>query len=111
MITILHERWCVRFLLPLKDNNGNDFDIDLFDWVRQELLSKFGGFTIYPFSLEGGWIHPSSSIKYFDRTKMFEVTVEQNDTNEQFLKDFKLQLKNKFDQYEIYMIVNTVFKV
>ncbi len=108
MIKILQERWRVQFLLPLKYNDGRDIEVDKFDWVRTELLDKFGGFTIYPFSLEGGWIHPTDNIKFFDRTKLFEITIKQTDENETYLKNFKEELKKKFSQHEIYMTVNTV---
>lgn len=108
MIKILQERWRVQFLLPLKYNDGRDIEVDKLEWVKTEILAKFGGFTIHPFALEGGWRDPANNIKFFDRTKMFEVTIEQTDENEKYLKNFKEELKRRFDQHEIYMTVTTV---
>ena len=76
------EKLCVKFLLPLKYNDGKDIEPYKFKQVKQELLDNFGAFTIHPFSIEGGWIDPENDIKYFDRTKLFEITIDNTEENE-----------------------------
>ena len=110
-LKILQEKWCLQFLLPLKYNDGSDIEPRKFDLVRQEILNKFGGFTIAPFSLDGAWIDPNSNIKYFDRTKLFEVAIDFTEENKQFLSDYKGKLKQRFRQHEIYMVVKPAYKI
>lgn len=95
----------------MRYNDGSDIEPEKFNEVRTELLDRFGGFTIAPYSLEGGWIDPNDKIRYFDRTKLFEVTINQTNDNEEFLREYKTKLKKRFKQHELYMIVTTVYTV
>ncbi len=108
---LLSERMAVRFLLPLKYNNGTEIEPFKFNRTREELLKKFGGFSISPFSIDGGWIDSNTATRYFDKSKLFEIEMENTEENQDFLKDYKNKLKKRFKQHEIYMICYPVFRV
>lgn len=105
------EKWCVKILLPLKYNDSTNIEPFKFNRVREELLKKFGGFTIHPFSLEGGWINQEDEMKYFDRTKLWEITMDESEQNKTWLEKYKKKLKERFKQHQIYMVVYTVMQI
>lgn len=105
------EKLCVQFLLPLQYNDKTDIEPTKFKQVKDNLLKQFGGFSIFPFSIEGGWVNPENEITYFDRCKLFEVTISNTQENIELLERFKEELKVLFRQHEIYMKCITIHQI
>ncbi len=93
----------VEFLLPLRYNDGTYIEPEKFFNVKEKVLAIFGGLTINPVPSEGIWIDPNTSIKYIDECRRFEVSVEKTPNILKILTDFKKELKEMFQQEEIYM--------
>jgi hypothetical protein len=65
----------VQMLLPLNDKEGKRFPNELFDTVREELLDKFGGVTVFTQSpVEGLWKPDKHAIR--DHLLIYEVMAD-----------------------------------
>lgn len=100
----------VEFLLPLKDNKGNEIDVDKYDITYQELEDRFYGYTVDNSPLLGDWKDVDTGLVYIDDN--FGVWVLCDDTKE--IKDFwinyKEKLKERFEQIEILMYHTKIFR-
>lgn len=87
--------------LPLKFNDGSQVPDDLFDRVRDQLISKFGGFTTWPPSApaEGWW--KSGEMLYRDDIVIYRVTLGEEE--DAFFKQYKLELAALFKQEAIWI--------
>lgn len=63
----------VQLLIPLSDNEGDAFDESDFEEFREELLDLFGGYTEYPGTTLGGWVHDGDT--YTDESRIFGVAI------------------------------------
>ncbi|MFH1695124.1 MAG: hypothetical protein ABH850_01700 [Candidatus Micrarchaeota archaeon] len=101
----------IEFLLPLTYNNGKDVEPKKFFKIKEEIMKQFGGISIHPLSIEGGWINKADDIVYYDNCKRFEVCVEKSDESRKWIAKYKEKLKKEFQQHEIYMISTEVEKI
>jgi hypothetical protein len=88
--------------LPLKHNDSRPVNPELFDQVRDELVAQFLGLSYQPNSTRGLWINDESHFE--DELYRFVVDVEDTVENRQFLAAYKLTLRERFEQIEIYMV-------
>ena len=91
-----------EILLPLKFNDGNPVPFDTIDQTRDDLVAKFRGATLEPSVVQGRW---RSNGEHF-ADELMRVVVDVNDTedNRRFFEQFKLILRERFQQIEIYIV-------
>jgi hypothetical protein len=88
-------------LLPLKYNNGEPVPLELILQTREELVQRFGGASFDPGVVEGYWVH--AARLYSDELIRVRVSAKGTADDDQFIQDYKEQLKIRFDQEEIYV--------
>ena len=98
----------LTILLPLyhnPDKNGKRKKIigrEFLDTYK-ELIKKFGGCTVDPHTLSGGWINPDTGIEVTDELTAYWILYKNTKENIKFLKKYKKVLKMRFKQDDIMM--------
>ena len=100
----------LEFLLPLTYNNGKRIEPEKFFMVKELLLRKFGGLSIYPIPTEGLWMDLDNNA-YNENCKRFEICIKKSRKNIDWFSKYKRQLEREFKQKEIYMIMIEVWKL
>jgi hypothetical protein len=95
-----------EILLPLKYNDGTEVEAEKFQETRRELVARFGALTMDPASVSGLWI--SGEREYQDELIRFVVDTESNPQTEEFFRDFKGRLKERFRQVEIWITASPI---
>jgi hypothetical protein len=90
-----------EILLPLAHNDSQPVSRDLFDQTREELVNQFGGLSIQPNVIRGLWVHEGQ--RFEDELLRFVVDVEDTGENRKFFVDYKVVLRMRFEQIEIYI--------
>ncbi len=90
-----------EILLPLRHNDGRPVGEDALNETREELLDRFDGVSISPYSILGIWVHEGT--RYEDTSVRLTVDVEDTPENRQFFVDWKPVLLQRFEQIEIYI--------
>ena len=70
----------LEFLLPLTYNNGKRIEPEKFFMVKELLLRKFGGISIYPIPTEGLWMDLDNNA-YNENCKRFEICIKKSRKN------------------------------
>src|SRR5690606_551151 len=90
----------IQVLLPLYDNDANPISPELFQRVRSELSSRYGGRTVYSQSPAGGlWQVDERQSPVHDELILFDVMTDQLDRA--WRSDYRRQLEERFVQEEI----------
>jgi hypothetical protein len=90
--------YLIQLLLPLTDNDGNEFPQSLLREVQNRLCEKFGGLTAYTRSpAKGIWAIGPEQQK--DDIVMVEVMADKLDTA--WWKQFRHELEARLRQDEI----------
>ena len=97
--------------MPLKYEDGSDVEQEKLSQIKDELLEKFGGFSIHPLHVEGGWTDPDTQLKYYDNSKRLEVSIPNTKENIEFLAAYKEKLKQFLRQREIYIVYMEIVQV
>lgn len=98
----------LEILLPLyhnpdKNDQRKKIDGDEFSETYKDLIKQFGGCTIVPTPVSGGWINPDTGIEITDKLTVYWVVYEDTENNIVFLTNFKEVLKERFKQDDIMM--------
>jgi hypothetical protein len=89
----------VQLLLPLYDNEGNDFPRAEFERVARELTERFGGLTAYTRApAEGRWREGGTGTAR-DEIIIYEVMTYPLDPG--WWRDFRAELERRFAQDRI----------
>lgn len=64
----------VQILIPLADNDGEDFSAEHHAAFEAAIIDSFGGFTLYPASAIGGWRN-AAGITFADATRVYGIAV------------------------------------
>jgi hypothetical protein len=91
-----------EILLPIMHNDGRQVSPDKFFLTFEELIARFGAFTGYPAPVQGTWVH--EGVRYQDESRRIYLDVEDTPENRQFFTEFKLNLRERFEQIEIYIV-------
>jgi ATP-dependent protease HslVU (ClpYQ) peptidase subunit len=91
-----------EILLPLKFNDGQPVPAEALNQTREELLARFEGPTVHPYSLLGIWQHEGQ--RYEDELVRLTVDVEDTEENQFFFSNLKTTLLERFQQVEIYIV-------
>ena len=90
-----------EILLPLRYNDGTPVETYKFQQTKGELLERFQGLTIDPGTIQGLWVYQGEQFE--DELIRLVVDVEDTPETEQFFRDFKERLKERFRQLDIWM--------
>ena len=101
----------VVFLIPLKYNDGTDVEPEKLFKVMKKVVNLFGGVISHPVPAEGIWIDPKTHKEYYDKCRQFEVSIEKSLEIDNILKDLKNDLKEMFEQEEIYMYYTEITQI
>ena len=98
-----------EILLPLSYNDGSPVEPEKFEDTRSELLSRFRGVTFDPTPRHGLWTEKGERFE----DVLVRVTVDAPNTPEarRFFEEYKESLKERFQQYEVYITHHTIERV
>lgn len=88
------------FLLPLRDNSGQPFPASDWDWMTDELVARFGGWT-FDGRVEGAWRDEKSGQIYRDVSARYVVVVEKPAMADLF--SFLGEVKTRFGQEALFV--------
>jgi hypothetical protein len=88
------------FLIPTRDNEGNDFAQEDFAWLREQLVARYQGYTRDDM-VAGEWFEHGRS--YADRWYRFVVVTDADGVGA--LKDLLRAACARFRQKSIYLEV------
>ena len=89
----------IQLLLPLYDNNGERFPRRSYTQVRDELVERFGGLTVYTRAPASGLWQESEGHTAHDDIVIYEVMAEQLDPL--WWSRYRQQLEVRFQQQSI----------
>jgi hypothetical protein len=98
----------IQLLLPLHDNQGQDFPAEYFDKVRKDLTDRFGGVTAFVRSPAVGLWKEANGVSR-DEVVMFEVMSAELDTTWWF--GYRTELQKRFRQDEVLVWASAVTKL
>jgi hypothetical protein len=98
----------IQLLLPLHDNEGQDFPSEYFDKVRKDLTDRFGGVTAFVRSPAVGLWKEANGVSR-DEVVMFEVMSAELDTAWWF--GYRTELQKRFRQDEVLVWASAVTKL
>jgi hypothetical protein len=88
----------IQILLPVADNSGEPFPPHQFAGLKQELLDRFGGVTVFSQGpAEGFWQGENGTSR--DQIVIFEVMTDELD--EPWWRDLRARLEADFRQDEV----------
>jgi hypothetical protein len=97
-----------RIFLPDRYNDGTHIEFEKYDWVRDELLRTFGGFSEYYHACYGYWKNPATDRIHNDLNTVYEVVCEDDAFRRHAIKVLKDRLKKVFDQIEIFITKQSI---
>ena len=89
----------VEILLPLRDNDGRRFGPELYGWVRETLVERFGGLTAFTRSPAEGLWEPEEGGRSRNEVVIVEIMAERLDRG--WWRGFRQDLERRFRQEEI----------
>lgn len=89
----------IEIFLPLRDNEGQRFGLELFGWVRETLVERFGGLTAFTRSPAEGLWEEDGGDRSRDEIVIFEVMADRLDRS--WWRGFRQELERRFRQDEI----------
>ncbi len=95
----------IVFLVPLLDNEGQPMATSDWDWLVDQLVDRFGGWTLEG-RVEGAWRDAKTGQVYRDASSRYSVVVE--DTAGQDVLSFLGEVKIRFRQLALYVESPTV---
>lgn len=88
--------YLIQILLPLRDNDGNQFGHDAFAQVRAELTERFGGVTFYARSPAVGLWKDEDGGTTRDEMVVAEVMAEHQER--EWWRLYRQELESRFRQ-------------
>ena len=101
--------YLIQLLVPLFDNNEQKFPAEYFRETRNELAEHFGGVTAFFRSPAVGLWKESDKDLHRDEVVLFEVMA--SDLNEDWWREYRLGLQQKFRQEEMMIWASAVTKL
>jgi hypothetical protein len=92
-----------EILLPLRHNDGRELEAQKLLQTKNELVQKFGALTVDPHPVESRWTR--SGVTYEDMLLKFIVDVDRDtDETQRFFREHKEQLKQRFEQLDVWVV-------
>ena len=88
--------------MPRTHNDGRAVADEKLQQTFEELIARFGATSFSSGSVQGEWTHEGK--RYKDESRKLIVDVDATKKNERFFEKWKLQLRERFEQIEIYII-------
>jgi len=104
----VHHMHLIQLLLPLHDNNKQEFPTAYFLKVREELTDHFGGVTAFVRSPAVGLWKDVNKVSRDDMV-MFEVMSNQLD--KEWWSNYRTQLQKEFRQEELLIWASDITKL
>jgi hypothetical protein len=92
----------VEVYFPLRYNDGSPVEANWIDYVGDELLANFGGYTYFPQPNKGVW--KLGHVTFHDEIVIFRVLTGTVRRPRQFFKALKKKLKKALQQEEILIV-------
>ena len=89
----------IEILLPLRDNEGRRFPPELWTWLRETLVERFGGLTAFSRSPAEGLWEEEGGERSRDEIAVFEVMADTLDRS--WWRGFREELERRFRQEEV----------
>jgi hypothetical protein len=95
-----------EILLPLKFNDGQPVPNKLVGKTLQELRKQFGAVSVESQTIQGTWSHLGQ--EYRDELVRVFVDVKDDRATRKFFTDFKMELKARFQQLDIWITTHPI---
>ena len=86
----------IQILIPLTDNEGKKFSSEKFSSVKDILMKKFGGLTVFSQAPAVGLWEKTKKEVLRDQIVVFEIMTKKKKYN--WWKDFRKWLEKEFEQ-------------
>lgn len=94
--------------LPTLYNDKTPVEPSKYRQVKNKIQNKFGGLSVHPATIQGLWTNPHDGKCFYDNCFRYEIVVEKSPENEEFFEKFKQELKELFQQHEIFMVCTEI---
>ena len=91
-----------EIILPTRYNDGSPIAEHNHLWVGERLADQFGAYTFEPQPVRGVWTH--EGVRFEENNLRVNVDVEDTSENVEFFVRFKLELKERFRQIDIWIV-------
>jgi hypothetical protein len=95
-----------EILLPLNYNDGTEIEKEKFDLTNEDLVIKFGAVTFDSIVASGHWLY--KGVLYKDQLIRFRIDTEDSKEAREFFSDFKITLKQRFQQLDIWITAHNI---
>jgi hypothetical protein len=92
--------------IPLRYNDGSQIEARKYKELQARLLEYFNGFTFFPQPNEGFW--RMGDVTYRDEIVIYRVVTTKARPARRFLRQLKQELKQVFQQEEIFIVERDV---
>lgn len=89
-------------LLPRRYNDGADIEFEKFKLTWTELIERFEALTVEPTPRHGYWTHELE--RFEDDLVKLVLDLDDTEATEQFMRDYKRRLKERFEQIDIWIV-------
>lgn len=80
-----------------------------FEETYREVLERFEGYSLFR-DVEGVWISPEGEV-FIDRHNVVFILTEDNPKTQQWLREYKRKLEERFEQKEIFIKIAQVRRI
>lgn len=95
-----------EILLPLQFNDGREIPPDWLAEAVLEIVEKFDAASYETQKVEGHWRY--QGILYRDNLVKIVVDAPDKDENREWMRNFKVRCKEKFEQIDLWLISYTI---
>jgi hypothetical protein len=95
-----------EILLPLQFNDGRDIPTDWLADAVLEIVAQFGAASYETQKVEGHWRH--QGILYRDNLVKIVIDAADEESNREWMRDYKARWKKKLDQLELWLVSYTI---
>jgi len=95
-----------EILLPLQFNDGRDIPPEWLAEAVLEIVENFGAASYETQKVEGHWRH--QGILYRDNLVKIVIDASDEETNREWMREYKARWKAKLDQLELWLVSYTI---
>jgi|SRR3989338_9947754 len=96
-----------RIFLPKKYNTNEEIPMNLILQIAEEIEKRFGAYSMNPFAylpiIQGSW-KDNEGLNYKEQMFLLELFVEDTFENKEWIQAYKVMIKQKLKQKEIFII-------
>lgn len=90
------------FRIPVAGNDGQPFEVETWEWLHDQLIANFGGYTVEGPS-PGNWLSEAGHL-YREPGLTYRVAIAPSAV--ETLREVCREAKTRFDQEAIYLAIN-----